>query len=398
MAGTGQGQLVLLFDESLSLKESDPDAGRVLAGRYLVQRLANLADRSELDLQVMLAGFGTSYRDYQSQWRTLAGADLNGLLTDLESFADRNTDSGTDYWLGLDGARKSLADVRLTDGAGCQAIFFFSDGELDVSLSADERAEGEANPRRPFAPDNDMSTRERELAATAAAAESLCRAGGLADQIRLQDIVMFGVGLHGDDQSADAFDLMRRVVTGGRGQGTCGAQTQPVPGDFVTAADIDSLIFAFDSVTRQRPVNETEICQGDVCLAGTHNFVLDASVERVELLGSADADGIEVQLTAPGGAQGDSSGETSRNHRRSIFQGREANTPGSVIAPSWSRSKQRTPSNGLDSGRLLSSTQTLPLRERRLAPASTLQATLLRDSWSKTSLFAQGTPTHFGSR
>lgn len=305
LASQGGGDMVLLFDESRSLLTTDRDNGRVVAGRYLVNRLAEMADRSDFDLQVMVSGFGTSFRGYESQWTSAADGGTDDLLAKVSDFTERNNDTGTDYWLGLEGARQALSERRKSDGRNCQAIFFFSDGELDVSLSPDEEKNGRADDdkRRPYAPDNDLSTRDKQREATAAASESLCRSGGLVDQIRLQDIITFGVGLSGEDEDPETqFDLMRRAVTGQGGSGVCGDIQSPVPGHFTSAGDIDELLFAFDAVTRDRPVDEKPICQGAVCPDGTHQLVLDATVSRIEMFGSAEADGIEIFVTAPDGS------------------------------------------------------------------------------------------------
>lgn len=302
LAGSGGGDMVLLFDESRSLTTSDRDNGRVVAARYLVNRLAQLAERTDIDLTMMMAGFGTSYRDHGARWLSVA-SDKAELLEQAASFADRNTDTGTDYWTGLDGARKALAERAKSDNHPCQAIFFFSDGKLDVSLSPEEEKTGRVTENwRPFAPENDLSSRQLQNDATSAAFQSMCRPGGLADQLRLQDVVLFGVGLSGEGEDPDVlFDIMRGVVTGTGPRGECGEQLKPVPGDFVPAADIDSLLFAFDAVTRPAAPVEMPICQGAVCPDGMHQVVLDASVSEVDLLGSSDASGIDVHVTAPDG-------------------------------------------------------------------------------------------------
>lgn len=298
-AGSRAADVVLLFDESKSLQTSDPEAGRVIAARYLLDRLARMGERTGAEIDVLVAGFGTSFRSYDGRWHRLGG-ELEQASQEVGQFDTRNTDTGTDYWLGLDGARKALAE-RAHDGReACQAIIFFSDGELDVSLSPEEIKGGVgANPRRPFAPDNAMKSKEDQRKASEAAAASLCRAGGLADQIRTGDIVTFGVGLASD--GAGDFDLMRRIVTGGETGSTCGDVLDPVPGVFAEVSGVDDMVFAFDAVDAGSQTTETPICQGDACEAGRHPFVLDRTVSRVEILGSADADGLEVGLTLPSG-------------------------------------------------------------------------------------------------
>ncbi|HMR48480.1 MAG TPA: hypothetical protein PKA68_04395 [Arachnia sp.] len=299
-AGAGAADVVLLFDESQSLRTSDPEAGRVVAATFLLDRLARMGERNKAEINVLVAGFGTSFRAYDGHWHAL-GSELEQAHQKVGQFETRNADTGTDYWLGLEGARRTLADRAREGGSACQAIVFFSDGELDVSLSPEEVAGGVgANPRRPFAADNPMKTKEDQRKASEAAAASLCRPGGLADQIRAGGIVTFGVGLSPDGAAGD-FELMRSVVTGGDPGKACGDVLEPVPGVFALTTGVDEMVFAFDAVDSSGDNTETPICQGDACEAGRHPFVLDRTVSRVEILGSAHADDLEVALTLPSG-------------------------------------------------------------------------------------------------
>ena len=47
LSGKGEGSLVLLMDQSGSLRQSDPEKARVKASQYLAQRLAAFADSSK---------------------------------------------------------------------------------------------------------------------------------------------------------------------------------------------------------------------------------------------------------------------------------------------------------------------------------------------------------------
>lgn len=297
VAGAGQGDVLVLFDESGSLKKSDPDAARVTAGRHLITSLADFADRAGADLQLRMAGFGTQFRPY-GDWSGLTPATADAALAEMDRFAGRNGDLGTDYWLGLDGARQSLAARAASGGGRCQAIVFFSDGKLDI-----QRGRGEDDFHRidrPYDPGNGLGSQAEQQAATESAATSLCRPGGLADQLRSQGVITLGVGLTSTTEPGD-LDLMRRVVTGRSDSATCGQELTPSPGDFVTAADIDELLWGFSSLTRTDTPQTTPVCVGAECAEGTRTFVLDQSVNRVDILGTSDVDGATVVLTAPSG-------------------------------------------------------------------------------------------------
>ena len=300
------GDLLVLMDESASLRvatdlpASDPDDVRVPATQMMLQRLASSADQAGIDLSVSLASFGTRYDAMGGEWTPLTNASLPGVLERVEAFRDKDRAQGTDYWLGLDGARSAFVE-RQAGQDRCQAIVFFSDGALDIQPGPED---GQEVQPRPYAPQNKLSSREDKAAATAAAAESLCRPGGLADQIRTSGIVTLGVGLS-VDRPDTTFDLMRGIATGARGGQSCGEQLTPTPGEFTKADSIDAMIFALTEVLGAGQTQEMPVCQGEVCAEGAHSLVLDATVSQVDVIGTAEVDGAAVSVMAPDGTRSD---------------------------------------------------------------------------------------------
>lgn len=293
VAASGQADVLVLMDESGSLGQTDRDGERLTATRFLLGRLADLTEDGAVSIGVRLAGFGDEYRTL-TEWRPLNSSTLPVLTDRITNYAaDTNA---TDYWLGLDGARRDLAARAKERPKACRAIIFFSDGELDIQPGRGENDYHRID--RPYADGNPLQTPAQREAAKKAAAQSLCRKGGLADQIRKQGIIVFGVGLERENGTTD-FDLMRRVTTGGQG---CGGITKPVPGDFMTVSDINELLFAFDRAKPgSGPETTAPVCQGKVCAEGAHSFVLDGLVSRVDVLATAPVDNVQVFLTAPGG-------------------------------------------------------------------------------------------------
>ncbi|WP_454229667.1 vWA domain-containing protein [Propioniciclava flava] len=212
LAGQRSGDLLVLMDESGSLRWTDPQGDRVVAAQFLLDRLTDLAERTRSELSIKLVGFGTRYLDHASPWVVASQDTLPALRESVAQYRDRDNELGTDYWLGLDGARQELAARQTGEVSRCQAVVFFSDGQLDIQPPRGEQ------PARPYAPNNPLRTEAERQAATAAAAESLCRPGGVADQLRTQGIVLFGVGLEGHDAAhpapANQFDLMTSLATG----------------------------------------------------------------------------------------------------------------------------------------------------------------------------------------
>lgn len=306
LAAQDEGDLVLLVDESGSLRRSDPDGARVTAASYLLSRLATSSARSGYSLDVAVAGFSADFAAVQD-WTRLDAGNLSAILAALERFRNRSTGIDTDYWTALEGSRRALASRGAEAGRErCQAVVWFSDGRLEIEPRLTQ-AQRQAYPGpKPYAEDLDLTTAAGAAAATQAAEESLCRDGGLADQLRSSGIALFGVGLAGEGSRAD-FALMRSIAAGTDGSGTaCGALVDPPPGEFYPASDIDGLLLAFDRITTpdQPPiVGEEGVCQGEVCPEGAHRFVLDASIRSVHVLATADASGLDVVLVTPAGEQ-----------------------------------------------------------------------------------------------
>ncbi|MFY2786889.1 vWA domain-containing protein [Rhodococcus sp. MALMAid1271] len=298
IAGQKQGNLLLMIDESGSLKSSDPNNARVTAANYLLDRLTRFADTAQVGVDVAVAGFSTDFTPSLA-WTSASQGTLGGLRAAVDAFAGRRSGLDTDYWTALDNARAFLAERGSgPEGAPrCQAIAWFSDGKLDF----DPRPGLE----RPFAPglvmDSDDAVREGVDVALA----SICRDGGIADQVRSSGISIFGIGLANGTATPSDFDSMRAIVTGEPSpQGACGAITSPRPGDFYLAQNLDDLLFAFDALSTpgQAPITtDAGVCQGTVCEDAKHRFVLDDSIASVDVLASSDVAGLEPNLVGPAG-------------------------------------------------------------------------------------------------
>lgn len=294
LASQKAGDLLLLFDESSSLQQTDPQAARVQAARYLVQTLGKYADRVNAKLDVAVAGFSDTYVP-EHDWTQLTAASAGSVGASLDPIAKKNTGIDTDYWLALDGARQALA----TRGGGangaprCQAIAWFSDGMIDFT----------ARPvAKPYADGVHLDAPNGIPDTTQKAVNSICRPSGLADQLRSSNIIILGIGL-GAKQTPGDFNVMSAISTGKGLQGmSCGSITDPVPGDFFPVANIDDMLFAFDALNPDPQVTEQGgVCPLKVCPEARHNFVLDRSIKEVNILGSGGVPGVEPYLVSPSG-------------------------------------------------------------------------------------------------
>lgn len=297
-----KGDLVLLIDESGSLGDTDPGAARVTAAGYLLNQLGSFASDGKVALDVSVAGFASDY-DEAAGWTRLAGDGSRTLQAAVESFKGRQDGYETDYWNGLNGARQALAARTAKDPDRCQAIVWFTDGTLDLDVRDSAEKREKYGEHKPYAPELDLDTQDRVREAEGIARRDLCRPGGLADQLRGNRVTLFAIGLRGPDAKASDFDTMRSIATGASGEETCGKITEPPPGEFTLAGNIDDLLFAFDRLrdpSSEPTETEAGVCQGEVCRQ-RHAFVLDNSLNSVHILGSANVDGLTVVLVRPDG-------------------------------------------------------------------------------------------------
>lgn len=294
LASQKAGDLLILVDESGSLKSTDPQAARVDAAKYLVKTLGDYADRTSSKLDVAIAGFAEGY-GLRQDWTPLTGASVDSVNSRLQTLAGRNSGADTDYWLALDGARQSLADRARGNPNRCQAIAWFSDGKIDFSQHPGSR---------PYAPDVDLGSPAGIDEMIHRATESICRPGGMADQLRSAHIVMLGVGL-GDKAASPDFDVMSAIAAGtGSGGSKCGSIMDPKPGAFYQVSNIDQMLLAFDALNpTPRIVDSKPVCHQNVCQEARHNFVVDRSVKSVNILGSGGMPGIVPYLISPSGQQ-----------------------------------------------------------------------------------------------
>lgn len=293
LASQNAGDLLILVDESGSLKGTDAHAARVGAAKYLVKTLGDYADRTNSKLDVAIAGFSDGYHIRQN-WTRLTSASVDSVDAKLQTLAQRNSGADTDYWLALDGARQTLADHTRGNPDRCQAIAWFSDGKIDFSQRP--------GVHRPYAPGVDLGSQEGVAEMIRRATESICRPGGLADELRSAHVVMLGVGLGGPGRD---FDVMSAIATGAGPDGTkCGSITDPKPGTFYRVSNIDQMLFAFDALNPTPRFDDSKpVCREKVCPEARHNFVLDRSVKSVHILGSGSVPGVVPYLISPSGRQ-----------------------------------------------------------------------------------------------
>ena len=279
LLGRQQGDLLILFDESGSIDRTDSEGARILAAKNLIAQLTADAGATEVDLQVRVAGFGYSYRPAGS-WIGLRDPGAGAALD--QAIADSTGTDGyeTDYWVGLDGARKELQARSAADPGRCQALLWFSDGQFAVrQRDADEVVQYGGD--KPYAPGLDLTSEADAREADRLGEEDLCRPTGLANELRAGGITLLGIGL-----GSTRFELMEKVNENPTGD--CGTLTEPA-GRFWPVSGFEEVIAAFDEVAH--PV-----------ATSTRQFVLDDVLTRVHALGRVTP-GLSYTLRGPGGGE-----------------------------------------------------------------------------------------------
>jgi hypothetical protein len=307
IAGGGVTDMLLLVDESSSLNGTDPDYARVTSASYLVKQLAGFASGSSADVNVAVSVFANSYTQIQP-WTPLNAGTLPQLQSTVDSLKERVNGMETDYWTALDGARKDLAAraAARTDRESCQAVVWFTDGNINYTIRENDADKAAYGATKPFAPGVELTSADAAESVRIAAMTDICRPGGVADQLRSSKVALFGIGLQGSTADSGDFSFIESVSTGksANDSAACGKLTDPVPGEFHLATDIDSLLLAFDGISSpgSRPITQQAgICQVSVRIDKAHRFVLDQSTPGVRVLATADGTNLAASLLNPSG-------------------------------------------------------------------------------------------------
>lgn len=307
VAGGGTADVILLVDESSSLLSSDPGLARVTAATYFVNELARFSTAGDRAINVQLSVFGDSYSTVLG-WTALTDESVNSVRAGIAGLADRVDGFDTDYWTALDGARIDLAAqaAARSGETNCQAIVWFTDGKLDFFPRTTDSDRTDYGTEKIFAPGITLNSTDAAASVKKMASDDLCRDGGLADQLRSSGIRLFGVLLSGSTSKPGDFDFIESVIAGTSGSGAirCGALTEPAPGEFHLATDIDSMLFAFDAFGSPgaAPITqEAGVCQTAFCSEQAHTFVLDISTPDVRVLATADVAGLDAAFQLPTG-------------------------------------------------------------------------------------------------
>ena len=284
-----QTAILFLLDESKSLRDgknrtgSDPTHARVASVKAALTALVAIApvDNDGKPFQklfVAIDGFGRTYHSYGSQnWAVLDGKSLAGFVEQASAFVSRTEEQTTDYRQALRGAGEAMARYRqnFTSGSpadACQLVVWFTDGAYDTEDNVEI---------------SDHEVRQIE--------EEICNGGGLADQLRVNNVLLLATGLSNPASPPD-FTWLRKIATADG----CGAA--PRRGDLAEAQDPNTLL---DAILRppigpsEPPTQATDCPQrSDTC--AEISFKVAPWITNFRLLVQSNAPNLEVTLLTPG--------------------------------------------------------------------------------------------------
>lgn len=276
-------EVLMVVDESISLIRTKGPGGRKLPGtdvgdervvalkavtEVLLDKVNDVDPKRQSQVTVALAGFGNGYKEHQD-WMDLTSESVKSFQEVIEEQADRETSRFTRYHLALKGALSTFSKRDSESGASCRMLIWFSDGQHD---------------------DNDAgkfmtSTEESQVKKTICGPSTEAK-GGLADELRLQNIFTVAAGLNENDS---ALGLMKLVS---QGEGlvkfknsdltNCGS-VKP-EGRFASASkagDLVKTLVQLLSPTFEPPAANR--CASGEANCSEYNFVVDSRVSRFTL-------------------------------------------------------------------------------------------------------------------
>jgi hypothetical protein len=308
--------VLMLIDESGSLRATDPLNQRVDGIRAALTGLADLADTPvsgrKPEVSVLMAGFyGLVHPDPSKgpvggdAWRSVDGSSIDALNDEAGEYAGRNTGRATDYATAMLAAHSMLVEraAELTESGGappCEALIWFTDGRYSLPQRIGKAGEG--------LPKTVLYAKELQLDLPGAGEEAvdagkslMCKPNGLMDEVAKDGIVRFTVALSTELSPADAAFLAAATTGTAPGQ-HCGVILSPHTGQYLTAQDGDRLFFAFgDLLGSSAPVHVHPVCPRLSCLRGTTSFTTVPGLSGFLIRASSGVQGALLNLKAPDG-------------------------------------------------------------------------------------------------
>ena len=276
-SGAGSADVLILLDQSQSLRDSDPSNLRVPAAVDFLEQMKEFADDAEVKVNVQVAGFDGEFRG--RKWRELNDGSAAQVRADAEQVGRQAEGEETDYVNALNGAREQFAGQR----SDCQMLVFFTDGEYDVDGSYGAKKYSQESAKRDSA---DWAKVEQD------GKDLLCDSkSGPLNSLRKSGVYIVGIGL--EKGEAGQLEFLRKVASG---QG-CGNAPEPDRWAFLEATDARNLIFELSRVTAPNDYDGSTDDQGQ----GSFEFGLDPIITSASVMAQAGNEDLQMKLVNPQG-------------------------------------------------------------------------------------------------
>jgi von Willebrand factor type A domain len=351
-------QVLLVLDESGSLKKTDPKHQRVTAAKTAIESLASLAEHEidgiKPDVEAAVAGFSVGYEEITG-WASVNYGSIAAFNTSIDALVEKNKGVDTDYAAALIGARASFdnrakanasnisdntSDSTGTKANPCRAILWFTDGKYDIASNAKRDSAPKV-----YAPEINRFTADGPKLLLAAGKSALCRPGGLVDSLRKDGIANIALGLTAGLKPEDQGFLSalttgtapavtksvtlntepataETVASSAPVLGNCGSIDGTKLGAFIPINNLSELVASLDTIAsvlgygvQGIPQADMAICPANPCTEGERKFPVDVGMSRFRLTAQTSGDDISVVLRSPSGAEvfAPSAGQTELN-------------------------------------------------------------------------------------
>lgn len=269
-----RADVLLLMDQSQSLKSTDEDALREAAAKGLVQDFAAIAASEDVEINLSVDSFKEDYVSGGGTWNRLRDqADTEQSLSQIDAVIPP-IGFATEYWEALTGAQRQLSGRE----GSCQLTVWFTDGKFDLGGDA----EGWVS-ERPYAPGQAV-TSGTEDAIIDKGMKALCAKSGPVSALRAgggyqATVLLRDAGNAGASQEAER--MVRQITEDDQ----CGSKAKDADHNVVVAvADAPTLSRGLALLSGgqdlQAPLNKDG--------RAVQGFELDDSVGSVTVLADAD--------------------------------------------------------------------------------------------------------------
>lgn len=228
LADKRQMSVLWLIDQSRSLRKTDQFGIRAIPLETTLRLIDSLrnAETGLKSIKVSIAGFGSGV-SLRQPWIEISDSNRDSVAALIREQGTKNDDSLTQYDVALSETLEIFGQESVEDT--CKLMLWFSDGQHDQ----DDKPQ--------------INSLERQQIE-----KTICGIGGLADQLRLEQVRMWAIGFNPDPSKVELMHLISEndgkfELSGTRvSQGGCGSE--PAIGKYISIDNEDELADIIDVI------------------------------------------------------------------------------------------------------------------------------------------------------